>query len=141
MKPAIPATSVPLYIRCPGAHCSEKPMYWCHTACGTNVFVDENCDIYCTGNSFGCRNPKTRFIMNWFFKCNNVEQHKGEYFKFDEETLSFALSSVISMVKHMNDLSDKDRAALKAIYYKMQMKLMDNVKRLLMDGGEKLNAA
>ena len=135
-----PAGSVLLYIRCPGKGCPDEPSYWYHVKCSTRVYVDAECDIYCTGTEVGCQNPSTRFMMNWCFKCDNVEAHKGEYFRFDEETLSFALSSVISMVKYIKGLSAEDKKALRSIYYKMQVKLMEKVGKELTEDTDPDNA-
>lgn len=120
----IPSDSIPLFIRCPGQSCDSKAIYWHHTRCHNKVFIDGNADIYCGGTDSVCKEPSTRFILNWFFKCNKDDQHHGQYFRFDTMTLSFAISSVISIAGSIDGLSLADRIKLQKIYLKMSNRLI-----------------
>ena len=120
----IPYESIPLYICCPGEKCDKKAIYWYHALCGHKVFIDGHADIYCGGKEKGCLNPSTRYILNWFFRCNNEQNHKGEYFRFDAATLSFALSTVISIASTIKELSEEDQIKLQKIYLSMTVRLI-----------------
>lgn len=118
---------IALYIRCPGEGCDPKPRNWFHVKCGTKVYIDENADLYCGGHLFSCEHSTTRYIMNWSFKCDKDSIHKGQYFKFTPEALSFAVASVTSIVQNIAGLTPREKMILKKIYLKMSARILIDI--------------
>ena len=69
-----------LFINCP--KCKGEANYWCHVACLTTTYIDDEGFIYCENSTKGKLKCQKVFIQKARFNCSKQE-HGIEYVNFE----------------------------------------------------------